>query len=88
MTNEVTAFQLGTSTVITIPKIMGIKPGQKFEVKRLKNGALLKLARKRGLLEIMESATKDNFWTDEDFKDYKNRRKFGIEAIKKMKKIW
>lgn len=32
--DEVTAFQLGSSTVITLPKELGIKPGQKLQVKQ------------------------------------------------------
>lgn len=35
--DEVTAFQLGSSTVITLPKSLGIKPGQKLKYKKDKN---------------------------------------------------
>lgn len=34
MKDEVTAFQLGSSTVITLPKELGIRPGQKLKIKR------------------------------------------------------
>lgn len=40
--DEVTAFQLGSSTVITLPKSLGIKPGQKMKFKKEKRGVLLK----------------------------------------------
>ena len=42
MRDEVTAFQLGSSTVVTIPKHLGIKPGQKLMIKKDKKGILLK----------------------------------------------
>jgi len=84
--DEVTAFQLGYSTVVTIPKGMGIRPGQKLKIKKTKKGATLE--KSETLLEIMENASSDSFWTDHDFNDYQRRRKLGIEAIKKMKKIW
>ena len=32
--DEVTAFQLGSSTVVTMPKSLGIKPGEKFKVEK------------------------------------------------------
>ena len=34
MTQIVQAFQLGTSTVVTLPKKLGIKPGEKFKVEK------------------------------------------------------
>lgn len=34
MNGTVQAFQLGSSTVITLPKKLGIKPGNKFSVKK------------------------------------------------------
>lgn len=34
MKDEVTAFQLGSSTVITLPKKLGIRPGSKLSVKK------------------------------------------------------
>lgn len=42
MTDEVTAFQLGSSTVITLPKQLGIRPGQKLQIKRTKRQVVLK----------------------------------------------
>lgn len=42
MKDEVTAFQLGSSTVITLPKEFGIRPGQKIRVKREGKKILLK----------------------------------------------
>lgn len=88
MNDEVTAFQLGTSTVITIPKSMGIRPGQKLRIKSIQNGNGLKLEKKESLWQVLERSNKNISWTDQDFKDYQKRRKLGIEAIKKMKKIW
>lgn len=41
MINTVSAFQLGSSTVITLPKKLGIKPGQKMEIKKLGNKIIL-----------------------------------------------
>lgn len=35
MMNTVSAFQLGSSTVITLPKYLGIKPGQKMKIKKI-----------------------------------------------------
>ena len=42
MKDEVTAFQLGSSTVITLPKELGIRPGQKMKVKKKKGEIVLK----------------------------------------------
>lgn len=42
MRDEVTAFQLGSSVVITLPKELGIKPGQKLKFKPEKGGLLLR----------------------------------------------
>lgn len=42
MKDEVTAFQLGSSTVITLPKELGIRPGQKLKIRKEKRGVLLK----------------------------------------------
>ncbi len=41
MKDEVTAFQLGSSTVITLPKELGIRPGQKLKFKKDKNKVVL-----------------------------------------------
>lgn len=40
--DEVTAFQLGSSTVITLPKSLGIQPGQRLQIKREKKQVILK----------------------------------------------
>lgn len=42
MKYEVTAFQLGYSTVITLPKELGIKPGQKLKIKKERKQLILK----------------------------------------------
>lgn len=38
----VQAFQLGSSTVITLPKELGIKPGQKFSINKARKQITLK----------------------------------------------
>lgn len=38
----VQAFQLGSSTVITLPKTLGIHPGQKFSLKKTNKKIVLK----------------------------------------------
>lgn len=40
--DEVTAFQLGSSTVITLPKQLGIRSGQKFKIKKERKQVILK----------------------------------------------
>jgi len=90
MSNIVSVFQLGSSTVITLPKKLGFKPGQKLEVKKSKNGAFLKLEKKKSLLEILDEAReafKDVDWEAFD-KEQKIRRKLEIEAAKKMRRAW
>lgn len=42
MEQIVQTFQLGTSTVVTLPKGLGIVPGQKFKVKKDRKGIVLK----------------------------------------------
>lgn len=42
MKDEVTAFQLGSSTVVTLPKGLGIKPGQKLTIKKHKKDIVLR----------------------------------------------
>lgn len=42
MKDEVTAFQLGSSTVITLPKELGIRPGSKLKIKKEKEKIVLK----------------------------------------------
>lgn len=42
MKDEVTAFQLGSSIVVTLPKKLGIKPGQKLKVEQTGREIILK----------------------------------------------
>lgn len=90
MSNLVTVFQLGTSTVVTLPKKLGIKPGQKLEIKRSKNGATLRLEKRKSLLEILNEAREAFKGVDWDAydKEQKIRRKLEIEAAKRMRKAW
>lgn len=88
--DEVTAFQLGSSTVVTIPKSMGIRPGQKLGVKKTKNGAAFKLEKKESLRDILkrtQGAWADINWEEWD-KDQKERRKLELEASARRKKAW
>ena len=84
--DEVTAFQLGSSTVVTIPKSMGIRPGQKLKIKKSKNGATLKLDKRQSLLDALEKAR--GILTDQDWRDYQRRRKLEIAAAQKTRKAW
>ncbi len=90
MTDIVSAFQLGTSTVVTLPKKLGIKPGQKLEIKKTRNGATLKLEKKKSLLEVLEETR--GAWADMDWKEYdkqeKARRRLELAAAKKMREAW
>lgn len=90
MKDEVTAFQLGTSTVVTIPKGMGIRPGQKLKIKKSKNGTTLKLDKKKSLLEVLEETR--GAWADMDWEAYdkeeKERSKLELVAARKMRKAW
>ncbi len=90
MTDIVSAFQLGTSTVITLPKKLGIKPGQKLEVKKSKNGAVLKLGKKESLAEILKRT--QGAWADMDWEEWDRRqkikRKIGLEASVRRKRVW
>lgn len=87
MTDIVSVFQLGSSSVVTLPKKLGIKPGTKLEVKKIKNGALLRLERKKSLLEVLER-TRGAWAGGTDWEDYQKRRKFEIEAAKKRRNVW
>lgn len=90
MTDFVSTFQLGSSTVVTLPKKLGIKPGIKLEYKKTKNGTILKLEKSKSLLEILDEAReafKDVDWDAYD-KEQKIRRKLEIEAAKRMRKAW
>ena len=90
MNGEVTAFQLGTSTVITIPKNMGIRPGQKLKVKKSKNGVVFKLEKKESLAEILKRT--QGAWADMDWEEWDRRqkvkRKIELEASARRKKAW
>lgn len=90
MSDFVSAFQLGSSTVITLPKRLGIKPGQKLEIKKSKKGVILKLEKRGSLLEILEKTR--TAWANEDWVAYdkreRERRKFELEAAKRLKKAW
>ena len=90
MNGEVTAFQLGTSTVITIPKSMGIRPGQKLQIKKSKNGLGLKLEKKESFADILKRT--QGAWADIDWKAYdkeeKERRAFELKASEKRKNAW
>lgn len=46
MIQTVTAFQLGTSTVVTLPKKFGVKPGQSLKVRKSKGEIMLKPEKK------------------------------------------
>lgn len=90
MTQVVSTFQLGSSTVVTLPKSLGIKPGTKLEIKKSKNGATLKMEKKKSLLEVLEEAReafKDVDWEAYD-REQKIRRKLEMEAAKRMRKAW
>lgn len=52
MIQTVTAFQLGTSTVVTLPKKLGIRPGQSLKVSRFKDKIVLKPEKKMTNEEI------------------------------------
>lgn len=87
MSQIVQTFQLGTSTVVTLPKKLGIKPGQKLEVKKTKAGVSLKINKSEGLLEALEKAR--GAWAGgNDWEEYQKRREFEIAEAKKMKKAW
>lgn len=57
MKDEVTAFQLGSSVVITLPKGLGIKPGQKLKIKKEKRGVLLRAQKMKesGVRKLLDS---------------------------------
>lgn len=46
MSQFVQAFQLGSSTVVTLPKKMGIKPGQRLKIRKSKDKIILKQTKK------------------------------------------
>lgn len=87
MSELVSVFQLGSSTVVTLPKKLGFKVGQKLAVKKTKNGVTLKLNRQESLLEILERtrgiAGPGPYYKNEDL-----RRKIGLMATKRNRKAW
>jgi bifunctional DNA-binding transcriptional regulator/antitoxin component of YhaV-PrlF toxin-antitoxin module len=90
MSQTVQTFQLGTSTVVTLPKKLGIKPGQKLEIKKTKDGVNLKIDKNKGFLEALEKlreAFKDEDWEEYDRKE-KERRKVELKAAEDLKKAW
>lgn len=54
MSNIVQSFNLGRSTVVTLPKVLGIKAGQKFTVQKQKDKVVLKLVKKEDPADIIE----------------------------------
>ena len=48
----VQAFQLGSSTVVTLPKKLGIKPGQRLKIRKSKDKIILKTEKKMTNEEI------------------------------------
>lgn len=48
MANIVSAFQLGSSTVVTLPKELGIKPGEKLKVEKSGKRVILKQQKMTG----------------------------------------
>lgn len=41
MADVVSVFQLGSSTVVTLPKKLGFKPGQKLKIRKFKKEVIL-----------------------------------------------
>lgn len=88
MSQTVQAFQLGTSTVVTLPKKLGIKPGQKLEIKKTKNGLNFRLDKKESFLEILDK-TRGIWAGDNTFKEeQKKRRKVELAAARRNRKAW
>ena len=90
MNGTVSVFQLGSSTVVTLPKKLGFKPGTKLKYKKTRQGLTLKLDKKKSLLEILEETR--GAWADMDWIKYDKeelaRRKFELAAAKKMREAW
>ncbi len=88
MAEYVSTFQLGSSTVVTLPKKLGIKPGTKLEYKKNKNGLSLKLDKKKSFLELLEKTR--GMWADDATFDerQKARRKIELAATRRMRKAW
>lgn len=90
MTQIVHAFQLGSSTVVTLPKKLGIKPGQKLEIKKSKNGLTLKLDKKESLADILRKT--QGAWANIDWEEWEKkelqRRKIELAATRRNRKAW
>lgn len=90
MNQVVSVFQLGSSTVVTLPKNLGIKPGQKLEVKKTKNGLHLKLGKKENFADVLKRT--QGAWAYIDWEAYdkeeKERREFELQASEKRKNAW
>ena len=90
MNGTVSVFQLGSSTVVTLPKKLGFKPGTKLTYKKTRQGLTLKLDKKKSLLEILEETR--GAWADMDWKKYdrreKERRIIELAATRKNRKAW
>ena len=90
MSNIVSVFQLGSSTVVTLPKKLGIKPGTRLQYKKTRDGLTLKLNKKETVLEVLERTR--GAWADMDWKEWdkkeKTRRKFELAASRKRQKAW
>lgn len=90
MSNIVSVFQLGSSTVVTLPKKLGIKPGTRLQYKKTRDGLTLKLNKKETVLEVLERTR--GAWADMDWKEWdkkeKARRKFELAASRKRQKAW
>lgn len=85
MQQVVKAFQLGNSTVITLPKELGIVPGQRLEVKKMRGNIVLKAKKLReeevrklvdslaGGLNLKKHLTPEeiNKVLDEEYEDHK-----------------
>lgn len=52
MSQFVQAFQLGSSTVVTLPKKLGIRPGQRLKIRKSKDKIILKTEKKMTKEEI------------------------------------
>jgi len=63
MKQTVQTFMLGRSVVATIPKSLGIKPGTKLQVQKLKDGLIFRTTRKRedNLAKVRKLAGGMNF---------------------------
>lgn len=87
MSQIVQTFQLGTSTVVTLPKKLGIKPGQKLEVKKTKAGISLTTSQGKTLTEVLEK-NRGAWAGGKDWEDYQKRRKIGIQGRQIIKQAW